>query len=88
MYNDSMITLPDEVAVAVLDLAEAMTNPTTPEQIAFNLRVAAFLLPQMEMAFAEADVDPDEVERPEIPLLVAGSKAGTWREGVWVPDNE
>lgn len=83
-----MIVLPDEVAVAVLDLAEAMTNPTTPEQIGFNLRVAAYLLPEMENAFAAAKVDPDEVERPEIPLLVVGSKAGTWQEGVWVPDNE
>lgn len=88
MYNDYMILLPDEVAVAVLDLAEAMTNPTTPEQIAFNLRVAAYLLPEMYTAFEEAEVDPDEVERPDIPLLVVGSKAGTWQDGVWVPDNE
>ncbi len=86
MYNDSMITLPDEVAVAVLDLAEAMTNPTSPEQIAFNLRVAAYLLPKLEGAFVTAGVDPSDVERPEIPLLVVGSKAGTWRDGVWEPD--
>jgi hypothetical protein len=74
-----MIVLPDDVAAVVLDLAESMAGPVTPLDIAYNYRRCYYLVPQMQNAFEAAGVDAEDVERPEIPLLQAGSQAGTWK---------
>ena len=59
----------------MLDIAESMCGPMTYEQIGFNFRAARYLAPELLNAFEAAGIDPSEIERPEIPLIVPGSKA-------------
>jgi hypothetical protein len=69
------ITLSVEDAAVVFDLAEGLSGPVSPGDAAFMLRQARYLLPKLVAAFEAADIVPDEVERPEIPFMVPGSKA-------------
>ena len=69
-----MIEIPDDVAAVVLDLARSMSGPTSPEQMGYDLRRAYWLAEEMTQAFESEGVDPDDIERPEMPLLVPGSK--------------
>ena len=69
------IVLTPEVAAVALDIAELFCGPVSPDDAAFALRQARYLFPKLEAAFKAAKVDPEEVERPEIPFMVPGSKA-------------
>ena len=70
------ITLTAENAAVVLDIVDLLSGPVGPEQAAYALRQARFLVPIMEAAFEQAGIeDIDAIERPEIPFMVPGSKA-------------
>lgn len=70
-----MIELPESVAVVLLDMAEALSGPLSDKEAAFALREARYVMPHLIAAFETAGMDPNEVEFPEIPLMVPGSKA-------------
>ena len=67
------IHLPDNVVAVVLDLVEALNSPTDDDGFMLNLRRAAMLQPLLEQAFDEVGIDPDRIDRPDIPRLVPGS---------------
>lgn len=69
-----MIPVPDEVAAVTLDLARSMSGPTSHEQMGYDLRRARWLLAELTNTFESEGVDPDEIVRPEMPLIRPGSK--------------
>ena len=64
-----MINLPDDVALVVLDMAERMSGPISPEEASFAIRMAQYLVPLLHEAFADAGIDPEEMDLPQIPLM-------------------
>ena len=70
-----MIELPDDLSVVILDMVESLCGPMSAMQSAKVLREARYVLPRLIAGFAEAEVEPNEVTFPVIPLLVPGEKA-------------
>lgn len=70
-----MITLDEGTAAVLWDMSQTLNGFTNPRDIGYVLREASFVRGPLLAAFAAAGVDIDGVERPEIPLLVVGSKA-------------
>lgn len=69
------IELEPEIAAVVYDLVEAMTRPTSDEEMMFGIRQAYFLKPILEQSFLNAGVNLDDQERAEVPLLRPGSRS-------------
>lgn len=70
-----MIELDEATAIVLLDIVETLSGPFSDEEAVSLLRKGRFAHPRLVEAFALAEVDPDEVPMPEIPLMVPGSKA-------------
>jgi hypothetical protein len=68
------VTLSPEDAAVVFDIAVLLSGPVSPESAVYALRQARYLVPKLAAAFESAGIDPGSVERPEIPLMVPGSK--------------
>jgi hypothetical protein len=64
-----MISLPEDIALVALDMAERLAGPVSPEEASFAIRQAQYLVPLLHEAFAEAGLDPEEMDLPEIPLM-------------------
>jgi hypothetical protein len=69
-----MIELDDDTSAVVLAILDALQGPMDGEAAALVLRQARFALPRLEQAFADAEIDPDDLAMPDIPLMVPGSK--------------
>jgi hypothetical protein len=67
--KEPTITLPVSVAAVALDLAEVMSKPMTTEAVVQCVQRAEFLIPELQQAFYREDIDPDAVERAELPPL-------------------
>lgn len=63
------ITIPISQAAVMLDLVETVAKPMSTEAVVDSIQRAEYLVPIVQQAFAEAGIDPDEVERPELPPL-------------------
>ncbi len=61
-------------AAVMLDHAERLSGPVDPDQVMVIMREARFLAAALREAFESQGVDPDEIERPEVPRLRPGSK--------------
>lgn len=61
-------------AAVMLDHADRLSGPVDPDQVMVIMREARFLAAAIRQAFEDQGIDPDEVERPEIPRLRPGSK--------------
>ena len=67
--TDTKIELTPETAVVLWDIVDSMFGAGDPERIAESLRCARFVRPKLAEAFLAAGITPDEIERPEIPLM-------------------
>lgn len=62
--------IPDHLAITIYDLVNSMTHPTSRRSMRHSFRAAYWLKGQLEDIYAEAGVDPAEVERPEVPPVL------------------
>lgn len=69
-----MMLVPDETVAVAYDLARSMAGPTSHEQMAYDLRRAYWLVDELTKTFEAAGVDPDEIERAEMPYIKPGSR--------------
>jgi hypothetical protein len=74
MPKTTKITLSPEDAAVVLDIVTKLSGPVSPDAAAVALRQARYLVPKLTEAFDAAGIAADDVERPEIPFMVPGSK--------------
>lgn len=63
-----------DVAAAMLDTAEALSGPISQDEVMLLMRQARFLVHELLLSFEQAGIDPDDITRPEYPLLRPGSK--------------
>jgi hypothetical protein len=68
------MVIDDELAAVIYDLAHSMDGPLSREEAGLNFRRARVVAKMIDKALDDEGVDPDDLERPEIPLLVPGSK--------------
>ncbi len=66
------IELDDETAAVLLDMCVELDDNL--HEIGWIIREAVMCLPRITEAFASAGVDPDNIERPEVPFLKPGRK--------------
>ena len=69
-----MIELTPEDARVAIEIADCMSGPLGTDDVVKVIRMAKYLTPVLERAFAAAGVDPDTVDLPEIPKLVPGGE--------------
>jgi hypothetical protein len=67
---EPIITLPASLAAVMLDLVETVSKPMSTGAVVDSIQRSEFLLPLLEQAFLEQGIDPDEIERPELPPLM------------------
>jgi hypothetical protein len=63
------VALQPEDAAVLWDLLDAMHGPMEPGEAADLFRKARYALPKLQAAFDAAGLDPDDVARPEVPLI-------------------
>lgn len=64
--------IPDHIAIAIYDMAHSMKGPTSPMEMGMNFRRAYWIADQLDEIYADAGIDPEDVQREDIPLIDLG----------------